>query len=126
MKVAIYSKENCGICESAKKKMSHFGLDKADTFEGWKDGTWVERDASRVILGDTGPQWREFPDTEVLTFITYEATDKIPLVWIDGEVYHYSEAMKKMKAMKKAMDTKPLRLPQVIHDEEEICAAATA
>lgn len=99
--------------------MTLFSLNKATGIKDWVDDTWVERDAEQVLQGVTDEYWRMYPDVDVLSFITIEATDKIPLVWIDGQVYYYSQAMKILKAHTKAQSKKtPTETPQ----EEELLA----
>jgi len=128
MKVAIYGKKNCKICVNAKKKMKHFSLQEVTSLDEWEEGTWIERDASGVVDGLTDDKWKNFPDVEVLSFIHDKETDKIPLIWIDGDVYFYSEAMKKLKSLKKAMSEAkdPIKLSKVDHDQGEGKMAAMA
>jgi hypothetical protein len=123
MKIAIYSKKNCKVCSDAKKKMSYFNVNEVAKLEDWKNNTWIERDASAVISG-TIPQWRNFPDTEVLAFIAFENTDVIPIFWIDGKVFYYSEAMKylKLNAEPKSR-TIQLESPAPVEQELEVAIA---
>lgn len=119
MKVAIYGKTNCKICSDAKNKMRHFSLEKVNSLEEWVDGTWIERNAEDVVSGVTDSDWRGFPDAEVLTFINVEETDKVPLIWVNGEIHYYAEAMKMLKALKKSAANKKIELIHVDSDEVE-------
>jgi len=123
MKVAIYGKDGCGICVQAKNKMKHFNLKKVDSLDEWQDGTWVERDAVGLKKGTTDEFWRRFPDIDVLAFISMEETDKIPLIWIDGDVYYYSEAMKELKRLKKLKEDVVVSAPKDGPEMAEVGAA---
>jgi len=130
MRVAIYGKKNCKICDEAKKKMKHFKLKKVESIDEWVDGTWVERDASGTLAGATDDNWKEFPDIDVLAFISFKSTDKVPLIWVDGEVMHYTEAMKAMKKASKREKSRPdpIRFEDIrnSHDECQLAMAAMA
>ena len=98
--------------------MTLFSFKKASGIKGWVDDTWVERDAEQVLQGVTDEYWRMYPDVDVLSFISQEDTDKIPLVWIDGQVYYYSEAMKILKNHTRAQPKSTIETPK----EEELLA----
>jgi hypothetical protein len=107
--------------------MQYFSLDKATSINEWEDGTWIERDAGKVLKGETDENWREFPDIDVLTFISFENTEKVPLIWIDGKTYYYSEAMKELKKLKNQKTPDPIRLENIkieeSHEEAESIVA---
>jgi hypothetical protein len=110
MKVAIYSKKNCGICDKAKDKLNLFGFQKTQEYESWVKDTWIERDIEGLMNGSTDERWRDFPDQEVLAFIHWKTTEKIPILWIDGECFEYSEAMKFLKKHRKIQKPEPVVL----------------
>lgn len=81
MRVTVYGKPKCGLCESAKDKLKRMGvrfrsdsIERATTFhEGWRD------------------------DDSVAVTACYADIDTLPVVVLDGDAYSYPKAMKLLK-----------------------------
>lgn len=78
----IFSKENCGVCQSAKDKLQRLGIEYeeldieyfTDVHEGWRDDGTVDVLACHAWLGM-----------------------KIPMIMIDGSPYDYPGAIARLK-----------------------------
>ena len=81
MKIEVYSKEDCGLCEAAKEKLKLMNL------------PYEEHDLEYHIAYHE--DWREDGSIDVLT--ARSDLNTIPLFKIDGEFYAYAEAMKVIK-----------------------------
>ena len=91
MKIIVYSKTGCKNCETVKKELSGLGIEMANE-HNWTNGTWIERDAEKLIDG-TIDGWRDFPDVEVLSFISSIDSVDVPILWIDDKCYKHPDGM---------------------------------
>jgi len=82
MQITLYSKQNCGLCKSAKEKLLRLGL----SFEV-KD---IE------YMTELHDGWRTDGSIEILAAHSL-INKKIPMIEIDGEYYDYSGAMRRLK-----------------------------
>jgi len=88
MEIKVYSKADCGKCESAKDKIKRMGFDYEDhsleyhitPHDGWRTDGSTRMLASLAFSGDPSHQ--------------------LPTIEIDGEFYDYSGAMKELKRRK--------------------------
>lgn len=86
VKVRVYGKENCSLCDAAKDKLHKMGIHfethnlqyHVDYHDGWRG------DRSRQVTA------------------AHSHIDKLPLIEINGDYYDYPGAMKVLKRIKKA------------------------
>ena len=86
MIIKVYSKKGCEKCDSAKKNIKlmgfefeeHSALYHGELHNGWKENNSVD-----------------FKSLSVMT------EGQLPIIDIDGRCYSYSEAMLKLKELKK-------------------------
>ena len=86
MKIVVYSKEDCGICESAKDKLKIMKL----PFE--------IRDFDTIGLVVEG--WRTNGAVDALAYSTLNG-GMAPIILIDGVAHNYSGAMSALKRAKR-------------------------
>lgn len=104
MKVNVYGKKDCGLCEAAKSKLRmmeiRFGVfDIAETVQ-YHEG------------------WREDESVEVTA--CYNDIDTLPVVTVDGKAMSYPAAMKLLKSVK------PVAAPVVLPFEQVLGQTAMA
>jgi len=81
MTIEVYSKEGCGICESAKKNLARLGL------------PFDSRDIESMVQPHEG--WRRDGSADVLAM--YAMIDNhLPIIRIDGECTDYPTAMRRL------------------------------
>ena len=84
--IEVYSKEGCGICESAKEKLERMGL------------PYQVYDLERFVQPHEG--WRD--DRSVDLLVAYTLNDRrLPVIRIDDEYHDYPSAMKHLKGVYK-------------------------
>jgi glutaredoxin len=92
MKVVVYGKDGCVLCEAAKDKLNRMGVpftfDCLQKYTEYHDG------------------WRVDGSVDLLAFHTL--VDTLPIIQIDGELFTYPQAMKKLRDVKPATVPKPV------------------
>ena len=89
MTIKVFSKENCGKCESAKEKIVKLGF------------TYNEHSLEYHMELHDG--WREDNTTDLMAYLTSKGKPKeqLPTIEIDGKYYDYPGATKKLKRKNK-------------------------
>lgn len=83
MKVTVFSKKGCKLCERCKEKLAVMKI------------KYTERDLEDSIRPHKG--WRK-SDAVAVRAAFAMVNDRVPLVMIDGDAYNYSGAMKRLKS----------------------------
>jgi len=89
-RIRVFSKAGCGKCEAAKEKIKRLGFG------------YEEHNLHYHI--QPHDNWRGNGDVELvagIAFLDLEPKEALPTIEIDGVVYDYSRAMKKLKQIKR-------------------------
>lgn len=105
MKVNVYGKEGCALCDAAKKK-----LQMMEIFFGVFD-------IAKTVQYHEG--WREDESVEVTA--CYNDIDTLPVITVDGKAMSYPAAMKLLKSAQK-----PVAEPVVVNFERVLAQPAAA
>jgi len=87
MNIIVYGKPGCKKCDSAKEKLDKMGLPYEFKF------------LPALVVWHEG--WREDESVALLAESTLRDGD-MPIIWINGRFYSYSEAMKDIKEARNA------------------------
>lgn len=85
MEIEVFSKENCGVCQRFKDRVTDLGF------------SFVSRNIEDYI--NYRDDWRELKSYEVSASLTMN-NNIPPVIRIDGEYYTFASAMKKLKEIK--------------------------